>query len=333
MSKSKELQPPPPSGDALDPTRRMMLTAIGGSLGALAVVGAKGGSANADEDKSREGDSQVFTAYERQREFVNNEMDGIPWKAAKTGNFDLEDPHENHLAKLKMTNNLVGRRTYIPMLTRQLVARENLPGGLLLGIASMFTWQLQVPDPEEFPGLPEGTALMRSMYTAIHLDPNTMEPVKTLKNPFNGKLMELEDYIFVENFLSFPLGGSRFIEELQFADDDPNKPRPSLIKKWGDDLVLFLGGVYREPGRHQPRFTENTWRCASRDVMDPDVSLIQTNYNFLGINKAFEKPWAGYTFADTDSLCSLATGKKVHSPEDLPDFHKRVLAEKYPDRL
>lgn len=333
MKELKKPQLPLSGADAHDPMRRMMLTAMGASFGALALVSGHVRSANAGEDDGREDDGEVFTAYERQREFVHNEMDGVPWTAAQTGNFDLEDPRQNHLAKLKMTNNLVGRRTYIPMLTRQLVARENLPGGLLLGIASMFTWQLQVPDPEEFPDLPEGTALMRSMYTAIHLDPRTMEPVATLKNPFNGKLMEMEDYIFVENFLAFPLGGSRFVEELQFADDDPDQPRPSLIKEWGDDLVLFLGGVYSQPGRHQPRFTENTWRCAARDVMDPDVSLIQTNYNFLGINKAFEKPWAGYTMSDTDNLCSLATGKKVHSPEDLPDFHKRVLAEKYPDRL
>ena len=29
----------------------------------------------------------------------------------------------------------------------------------------------------------------------------------------------------------------------------------------------------------------------------------------------------------------LATGKKVHRAEDLPDYHKRVLVARHPDRL
>ncbi|MEM6575337.1 MAG: hypothetical protein AAF736_13775 [Pseudomonadota bacterium] len=316
-----------------DPMRR---TVVGGLVGALGLAAcSQGDQANAQEGGTKgEKKEKVFNAYNRKKTFSNGEMDaGTPWTASQTGNFDIEDPRQNKLAVLKLTNNLVGSRTYVPMLTRQLIAREDLPGGLLLGAASMFTWQLQVPDPEEFGEVPEGTALMRSMFTSVYLDPHTMEPVKNLKNPYNGKSMELEDYIFVENFLSFPMGGSRFVEERQFSDDDPNEPKPRLIKKWGDQLVLFSGGVYSKPGKHQPRFTENTWRAPYAEVMDPDVSLINTGYNFMGVNKAFEKPWAGYTEGETDSLMSLATGQKVHSPEDLPDFHKRVIAERFPDRL
>lgn len=314
---------------AQDPQRRLLLSALGGAVGALALAG-DSRLASAEEKEKKE---KVFNAYERTKRFTNGEMDGKPWIAKKTGNFDLDDPYDNRLAKLKISNNLAGERTYIPMLTRQLIAREDLPGGLLLGAASMFTWQMQEPDPEVFGELPEGTALIRSMFTSVYLDPNTMEPVSSMENPFNGATIELEDYIFVENFLSFPRGGSRFVEERQFSDDDPDQPKPALIKRWGDDLILFNGGIYSKPGKHQPRFTENTWRSDAKAVMDPDVSLVETNYNFLGINKAFEKPWAGYTMDDTDSLVSLASGKKVHRPEDLPDFHKRVLVEKHPDRI
>jgi len=310
-----------------DLTRRSMFGAMTG-LGAFAAMA---DSANA---QAKGDDKPVFNAYDRTKTFGNNEMNsGLPWTAKQTGNFDLEDPIQNNLAKLKISGNLIGKRTYIPMLTRMLIARDDLPGGLLLGAASMFTWQLQVPDAKAFPDLPSGTAIMRSMFTAVYLDPNTMMPVATLKNPFNGAMMTLEDYTFVENFLVYPKGGSRFIEEPQFANNNPNESRPVLIKPWGDDLVLFNGGIYKEPGKHQPRFTENTWRSPAADVMNPDVALVQTNYNFLGVNKAFEKPWTGYKMGDIESFVSLATGKKVHSAEDLPDFHKRVLAEKYPDRL
>ena len=316
----------PASASSIDPVRRMFVAALG--TGAAMSALTTGGKARAQEDGG-----ETFNAYERMREFKAGEMDGKPWVATKHGNFDLDDPTDNNLAKLKMTNNLVGSRTYIPMIVRMHLAREQQPGGLLFGIAGMFTWQLQEPDAEEFPNLPEGTIVSRSMYTSRYLDPDTMEPTERLMNPYNGKMMEVEDNIFAENFHIFPKGSGRFVEEPQFANDDPDRPQLSLFKQWGDELVLFLGGVYSEPGKHQPRFTENIWRSDYRDVMDPDRSLIPMNYAFSGANKAFEKPWAGYTEADSDLLIDLAVGKKVHSVDAIPDYHKRVLLEKYPERL
>jgi hypothetical protein len=313
----------------VDPVRRMFLAALGTSA-AMAALSA-GEKARAQD--AQDGESETFNAFNRMREFKGNELSGKPWVAPKLGNFDLEDPVENNLAKLKMTNNLVGSRTYIPMIVRMHLAREEQPGGLLFGIAGMFTWQLQETDPEEYPDVPEGTIASRSMYTSRYLDPDTMEPAERLKNPYNGKMMEIQDNIFAENFLIFPKGGGRFVEEPQFANDDPDRPKLSLFKKWGDELVLFLGGVYSKPGNHQPRFTENIWRSNYDDVMNPDKGLIDMNYSFAGANKAFEKPWAGYTEADSDLLIDLAVGKKVHSVDDIPDYHKRVLLEKYPDRI
>ncbi len=315
-----------------DPMRRRLLAALSSAAGILALSPSTGARA---QTQPSEGDAEkeIFNAYNRTKKFDKNEMDGVPWVASQQGNFDVEDPVHNTLVRLKMTNNLVGERTYVPMLVRLMIGREQNPGGPLLGAASMFTWQLQVPDPEQFPDLPAGTALLRSMYTARYLDPATMEPVEELLNPYTGKMMRLEDQLFIENFLAYPKGGSKLIEEPQFANDDPDTPKMRHIKRWGDELVLFQGGVYDKPGIHQPRFTENMWASPHDEVMNPDVPLVDTRYTFTGLNKAYEKPWAGYTEDDTDLLCDLAYGKKVHSVDALPDFHKRVLAEKYPDRL
>lgn len=305
-----------------------MLSVLGGGL-ALAASGTR----LAAQSQVDDGEAGFFNAYDRTKWFTKGEMDGTPWIAPKHGNFDLQDPVDNKLARLKMTGNLLGKRTYIPMLVRLMLAREELPGGPILGGAGMFTWQLQEPDPTEFPGLPEGSIVMRSMYTARYLDPATMEPVDELRNPYNGTLMKLEDQLFVENFIIFPNGGNRFVEEPQFADDDPEAPKLSHFKRWGDELVLFAGGSYSEPGKHQPRFTENMWRSSHDDVMRPDRGEIALDYSFCGVNKAFEKPWMGYSEADEDLLLDLANGRKFHSAEDIPGFHKRVLLEKYPDRI
>lgn len=316
--------------EEFDPMRRIFMTAMAGGA---AMIGLSGCATASAATKGQKLPPSVFNAYDRTKYFVDGEMDGTPWIAPQLGNFDLEDPRQNHLAKLKMTNNLIGKRTYIPMIIRLMIAREDLPGGPLLGAAGMFTWQLQVPDPKVFPNLPEGSCILRSMYTSRYLDPATMEPVEYLKNPFNGKMMRLEDNVFVENFINFPLGGASFLEEPQFANDDPKAPKPKLFKRWGDDLILFQGGVYSEPGKHQPRLTENMWVSPYADVMNPNVGLVDMRYNFTGVNKAWEKPWAGYTMQDQDLLQDLAYGRKVHSVDDIPDFHKRVLVEKYPDRV
>jgi|GEM_PF-2886729 len=328
MTSNEETEISTGHDQARDPMRRMMLGGMAGAFTASAL------SSCASAQTKQAAEPEFFKVYERMRDFTENEMNtGTPWVASQQGNFDLADPVQNSLAKLKMTANLSGKRTYIPMLTRILVGRQDMPGGLLLGGAGMFTWQLQVPDPTKYTNLPAGTAIMRSFFTSVYLDPNTMLPVKQLRNPYNGKMMELEDNIFAENFLVFPKGGSVFVEEPQFANNSPDEPRLVNIKPWGDELILFNGGIYKKPGKHQPKFTENTWRSPAADVMNPDVPLVHTGYNYTGINKAFQKPWSGYTTDDMETMHSLATGKKVHSAEDLPDFHKRVLAEKYPDRL
>lgn len=325
------------SAAAHDPLRRSLLCSIAGIAGAaaLAPLAARAEAHEHGKNGAAKPAEEAFNpTVGRPREFLKGEMDsGIPWKAPQTGNFDLEDPAQNNLAKLKMTSNLVGERTYIPMLARMIFARENDPPVMALGVASMFTWQLQVATREEFGDVPEGTAVSRSMYTAVYLDPDTMEPVTELKNQITGKMMQVEDLRFVENFLHFPLGGTRMVGEEVFANDAASKPRMSTIRDWGDELILYLGGLYSNPGVHQPRLTENNWTSLKAEVMDPDASLIRTNYSLMGLNKAYEKEWTGFTTKDPEFFATLARGKKVHSAEQLPDVHKRVIAERYPHRL
>ena len=316
-----------------NPMRRFVLGALGGGV---ALAGCSGGSVaqSLPATAAAAGQDEPFNAANRMQVFPNGQLDsGEPWVAEQRGNFDLTDPRQANLAKLKMTNNLIGVRTYIPMFIRLMIARENEPGGVLLGAAGMFTWQLQVPDPAEFPDLPEGTIQMRSHYNSVYLDPKTMAPVETLWNPFKNVEMKLQDLLFAENFLSYPLGGSLFVEEPQFANDPPQVPKMPQFQDFGDELILFQGGTYMEPGKHQPRFTENMWASSKAEVMDPAKSLIDLRYTFTGANKAWEKAWAGYDKNDEDLLIDLAMGKKVHSLDNLPRVHREFIADKYPERM
>ncbi len=316
-----------------NPLRRFALSALGGGV-ALAGYGGIVQAQAAKAAKAPPAKEEVFNAANRMTAFPEGRIDdGEPWVADQKGNFDLSDVRQAVLAKHKIMRNLVGARTYIPMFVRLVVGRENQPGGVLLGAAALFTWQLQVPNPAKFPNVPKGTVHMRSVYSSVYLDPKTMEPVKTLWNPFKKVEMKLHDLLFAENFLFFPLGGRRFVEEPEFSSDPPDVPVMPQFQTFGDELVHFGGGTYSNPGKHQPRFTENMWVSKMADVMDPAKSLIDMRYSFAGSNKAWEKAWTGFGMDDEDLLIDLAMGKKIHKLDDLPTVHRKFIADKYPERL
>jgi len=318
-------------------SRRMLLAATAGTAGLAAVTAA--GCSEAKEEQAPAAKAQMeeedtFNSWERTKNFTNNEMDsGTPWVPPKQGNFDLTNAYDANLARLKIVNNLVGARTYVPMVLRAISGRSEQPGGVMYGGYALFTWQLQVADPKEFPGVPEGTAIQRAQYSCVYVDPQSMEPVKQTLNPITGKMMPLNDYIFVENFLWFPNGGVGFVEEPEMANDDPNAVKMPHVRALGDDIMLTGDGVYKNPGKHHPRFTMALWRASLEHIMNPDSGLQTAYYSHQGVSKAYEKPWTGHTVDEDVIIGTLASGKKVHTVDDIPDTHKRLILEKYPDRV
>lgn len=315
-------------------SRRMLLAATAGTAGVAAMATAACSETSETKEEPSAEQEDAFNSWERTKSFTNNEMNsGTPWVATKQGNFDLSSPYEANLARLKIINNLVGERTYVPMVLRAMAGRSEQPGGVMYGGYALFTWQLQVPDPKEFHWVPEGTALQRAQYSCVYVDPQTMEPVEETRNPITGKMMPLSDYIFVENFLWFPNGGVGFVEEPEMADDTPTKEKMPHVQPLGDDIILTGDGVYRNPGKHQPRFTMAIWRSSLAHIMDPNSPLGPSIYSHQGLTKAYEKPWTGHTIDEEVIIGSLANGKKVHSVDEIPDTHKRLILEKYPDRV
>ena len=311
-------------------SRRTLLAGIGGavSLAAACSTQAIGQVAEAEDEE------EVFNSWERTKSYTNNEMDsGTPWVAPKLGNFDLTDPYDANLARIKIMNNLIGERSYCAMILRSNIGGETNPGAVLYGGFALFSWQMQAIDPEEFPGLPEGTAIQRAQYTCVYVDPQTMEPAEQVLNPLNGKMMRMEDYMVVEQFLWVPMGGGGFVEEPEMMNDDPNTPKMPHVRAWGEEVVLTGDGIYRNPGTHQPRFTSAMWRSGKGHIMDPDRHLESAIYPHGSASKAYEKPWTGYTPDDEIIMTTLASGMKCHTVDDIPDTHKRLILEKYPDRI
>lgn len=266
--------------------------------------------------------------------FSNDEFKGDAWVAEKHGNFNLADPRENQLATLKMTNNLAGKRSYVVMFSRGLLGPQGTGGSVLYGHMGFWTWQLQKLNKEEFPDAPDGTVVQRAMYTGMILDPFTYEPTDTIYNEYLDKNVTPTDSLFAETYLLYPNGGLNSVDRDNFIQDDPEvRKKLKASVQWGDEMAIFLDGIFQSEGPHQPRMDNSIWTANRKKVMDPNTSLVETDYNFAGILRAWSRPWIGIGKDDDTQILWNVKGKKVHSVDDFPEMVRKNLVTKYPDRV
>lgn len=307
--------------------RRSVLLGMGALAGSMAVPARA-------EDKKKQTNIPDRPDGPANDSFQKDELNGEPWIAEKQGNFDLGDARENQLATLKMTNNLVGEKSYIVMFSRALLGPQGTGGSVLYGHMGFWTWQLQVPDKEEFPDAPAGTVAQRAMYTGMILDPFTYEPTDSIYNKYLDKHVKPVDSLFAETYLLYPNGGANSVDRDNFVRDDPNaKKKMKPMVRWGDDVATFLDGIFQSEGPHQPRMDNSIWTSNYADVMNPDVGLVKTDYNFAGIMRAWSRPWIGIGKDDDTQVLWNVKGTKVHSLEDFPSLLRDHLVSKYPGRV
>ncbi len=270
----------------------------------------------------------------RKKVLTPEQWSKTPWVAPKMGGFNLSDARDNQIATMKITNNLVGERTYIPMITRGLLGPQGRGGAALYGHVGMWTWQLQEADPEEYPDAPQGSIVQRAMYTGMILDPRTYEPVATLYNPVLDRNVTVEDSLFAESYIFYPRGGGESADREGFMEEDEAATRPGLpMARFGDDICLFLDGIFSNEGPHQPRMDTSTWTMDYADLMMADRQLRPVDYNFAGLLRAWERSWTGHIEPDDTQILWNVKGNKLHDLDDMPEIINRTLLTKYPDRI
>lgn len=308
----------------LEIERRSLLLGVTSVLGAAAAANGVNATAAAQ---------QVESGLNN-RDFSQEELQGEPWVAEKHGNFDLTDPTENRLATFKVSNNLIGKKTYIAMFSRALLGPQGVGGAPLYGHIGLWTWQMQKPTKEQYPDAPEGTVVQRAMFTGMILDPFTYEPVESVYNAYLDKNVDVEDSLFAESYLFYPLGGGTSVDRPEFMNEDPDVQanlRPFV--RWGDDIAMMLDGIFTNDGAHQPRMDTSIWTTPFKQLNDPKVKLVNTDYNFAGIMRAWERPWIGVGKDDDAQLLWNVKGTKYHDVDDFPDLVKNNIVAKYPDRV
>lgn len=268
------------------------------------------------------------------RGLTQEELRGTPYVFEDQGPFDMDDPYSSRVATFKITNNLIGAKTYVPMFSRVLIGPQGKAGSVLHGHIGMWTWQLQEPNDELKKQLPKGSFIQRALYTGMILDPQTYQPVETVYNQYLDKHVEVQDSVFSESYIAYPNGVVASIDRPQFMGafkDEP--PSVKAYNRWGDDIAIFLDGIFLNEGPNQPRMDTSTWTTNYADLMNPKKHLVKTDYNFAGLMRAWERPWIGVGKDDDTQLLWNVKGTKLHSVDEMPDLIVKNLIEKYPDRI
>lgn len=265
------------------------------------------------------------------RSFSQEKLRGKPWVYEGSQDFDWSDVESNRMATLKITNNLVGAKTYVPMFSRVLLGPQGKPGAPIHGHIGLWTWQLQEPDPKEFPDAEPGSIVQRALFTGMILDPFTFEPVESVKNHYTGEEVEVSDSLFAETYLMRPKGGHESIDRPEFMTEKRVSLNPHVV--WGDEISVYLTGIFQNEGPNQPRMDSSVWTTNHADFSDPDKPLIKTDYNFAGLMRAWERPWIGIGKEDDAQLLWNVKGTKLHSVEEIPGLVADNILKKYPDRI
>ena len=314
----------------VDLDRRSLLKTAGaaGALGSL-MMGMPITEAEAQEDP-------VYSSTDLPKVFEDKK--GAPGIVDFTPPFDMKDALQNWYATLKISNNLIGAKTYVPMFTRGYICPEGKPASPLFGQCGLWTWIIQIPDREEFPDYKEGQLVQRTIYTGRILHPWSYEPVEEIYNPVLDKMVKTEWSLFAESYLMTPLGGGESMERDSFRDATQytrdriaNGGLPNI--RWMDDISIILAGIFQGEGSFQPRADSSIWTVKYDELMNPEKHLIQSDYNFMGIQRARGRKWLGFADDDPTQLMWNVKGRKVHSVDDFPDFIKELIVDVYPERV
>lgn len=313
-----------------DLTRRSLLQRFGaaGALGPIMMSTAVT-QAEAQEEP-------IYSSTDLPKDF--GDAKGEPGVVDFAPPFDMKDALENWYATLKITNNLVGAKTYVPMMSRTYILPQNKPAAPLFGHMGLWTWIIQKPDPEEFPDAKEGQLVQRALYTGRILHPWSYEPVDELENPVTGELVKTEKSLFGESYLMTPLGGGESLDRETFQDADQytqdriaNGGLPNF--RFNNQISIILAGIFQGEGSFQPRADSSIWSVDYDELMDPHNDLIKSEYNFTGIQRARGRKWLGLGEEDPTQMLWNVKGQKVHSVNDFPDNFKEWILNDYPDRV
>jgi len=238
--------------------------------------------------------------------------------------FNLDDPVSYQLAKYKVQINLVGKTSYLSVMTRHYLCREGVPPMPFANELELFTMYIEQPDPKALP-------VQRSLFTRCFLDPMTLQPMPSLIHPVSGQPFRLRNTLFA---LSLPLKltPEHVMKEPSTVAGTVRETDQRYMRhgKYIDFVPL---AIRQGDGPHQPSLDTSTWRVMYDRLMDPNSPLLDAHYSFAAFARASLYAWTGFTKDNPTQMFTTKSGLKVNNVNELPALTKELLAEKYPDRV
>jgi hypothetical protein len=313
--------------------RRQFLgvSALGG-VGVLAASAstAQGGEKQATPEKKSAPKQTILI----KREHAKDLWALKPAKIEPRGGFDLDDPMGNWLGTMKTSVSLAGARSYVGHYFRVFACPAGKQAQPFYAGAGCWTHQLVEPTAEilaPFGNIPKGTVMQLALYTAVVLDPYTFEPVKTIRNPITGRMLEPQDSFYAESYLIYPGGGMTSLERPELLDE--RKPKRYAYLRSGAKTSFNLDALFAGDGPHQPRLDASWWTVDHADLMNPDVPDIDADYSWVGLMQGYERPWWGFTQADRVQTLWNVHGTVAKDIKRVEPIVQEHVFAKYPGRV
>lgn len=288
-------------------------------------------SAAAEEDAI----NQTVSEHAR-KEVLPVEAFGFPrYTPKKTGDFDLSDPLDNHIAWAKVQANLAGDYSWMYQYGWIVVAPPNEPAYPFLGRVTMVKSFLTPAIKEYVPDAEEHDYMLWGMFTTTHVDPRTFEPVDRILNPYTGKLIDVPTIQYADKLVY------RFGKSILVPGIDPT----FYTQPWdaaggfsqhnidaGHKVSYTVLGSSQQPGPNQPRCDVGFWTADRKELMDSKNKSIDVQRDYSVIQKMTEYGWYGAKPGDQAQLLVHLTGGKVHDTKKLPSFVKSLILDKFSSR-
>lgn len=236
----------------------------------------------------------------------------------ESGNFDLDNPRDRLLARIKVNASLTGKRVYLWNMSRHMFCEPGkVPYQILAELELMTIW---IEAPVE--GATAGK--IGALFTRTPVDPHTFQPITSYESPYTGRTITLENTLFGGN--GFPVDPAAAEPNLVFQQHRPHY-------RMGDELAIVNFDPDKDEGPHQPKIDSAVLTAKYADVMNPEIGSADCHYSFAANFPADRYRWTGVPKGDPSKIFSLKVGKKVSQLSDVPaEFHSTLIAQ-YPERF
>lgn len=258
------------------------------------------------------------------------------YKPAKTGNFDLSKPLDNHMAWAKVQCDVAGGYSYLGQYGWLLVAPPGQPAYPILGRLTLAKVFLTPASEDMAPDLGEHDYAIWGTITTTHVDPRTFKPVDKIYNPYIDREIDVPTIDYADR-LVYRLGKSIIVPGVDPVFYDQPWDRDGGYSQFnidaGDEISYVVLGSSQHPGPQQPRCDVGFWTPKRSDLMNPNLTNIRTRRDYSVIQKLSEYPWYGAPVGDEAQLMVHLTGAKYATPEELPLPIKQHVYDRFKDRF